>query len=222
VVSRTSQVSHKPSKRTPPTQASLPLPKARTWGGARKGAGRKPSGARAGVSHASRPALPSRYPVHVTLRLMPHVWNLRSKRGFRVVSRALTAASARFGMRISEYAVLGNHVHLVVEARDRVALSRGMQGFGIRLAQGLNRLMHQQGRVLCDRYHARALRTLLEVKRAVLYVRRNYVKHARAWNAQLPADYVDPYSSASAPLGLAQPRTWLLSTVALALAQHRT
>jgi hypothetical protein len=32
---------------------------------------------------------------------------------------------------------------------------------------------------------------------------------------------VDPYSSASAPLRLPQPRTWLLSTVALALAQQR-
>ena len=40
------------------------------------------------------------------------------------------AGAARFGFRLVHYAVMGNHVHLIVEAPDRRALWRGMQGLG--------------------------------------------------------------------------------------------
>ena len=33
------------------------------------------------------------------------------------------------GFRLVHYAVMGNHVHLIVEAADRVKLARGMQGW---------------------------------------------------------------------------------------------
>ena len=39
------------------------------WGGKRKGAGRKPKGAKAMASHAKRERLKERYPVFVTMRL---------------------------------------------------------------------------------------------------------------------------------------------------------
>ena len=40
-------------------------------------AGRKPKGERAGVTHHGRPDLLRTGPVHVTLRVLVHVWNLR-------------------------------------------------------------------------------------------------------------------------------------------------
>ena len=46
------------------------------------------------------------------------------------------------------YAVLSNHLHLLVEATDRSALARGMQGLSIRMARALNRLAGRRGRVL--------------------------------------------------------------------------
>ena len=49
----------------------------KTWGGKRKGAGRKPAGDRAGVPHHPRPTLERRLPLHVTLRMTRAVWNLR-------------------------------------------------------------------------------------------------------------------------------------------------
>ena len=45
----------------------------------------------------------------------------------------------------------GNHVHLLVEAQDEKALSRGMNGLGVRVAKGLNRVMRRHGKVLDDR-----------------------------------------------------------------------
>ena len=38
-------------------------------------------------------------------------------------------------MQLTHFAVLGNHLHLVVEAEDSGALARGMQGLGVRLAR---------------------------------------------------------------------------------------
>ncbi len=160
-------------------------------GGKRPGAGRKPSGERAGVSHLTRARFGRPLPVHVTLRVAPHVYNLRSRRAFSVVGRALAKAAERFGMRIVWFSVLGNHIHLIVEAAAPRALSRGMQGFSIRVAKGLNRMMDRTGRVLADRFHAHHLRTPSEVRRAVAYVRNNYRKHMSALGRAVPAAFVD-------------------------------
>ena len=133
-----------------------------------------------------------------------HVYNLRSRRCYSAVSRAFSAAAERFGMRIVQFSVQGNHMHLVVEAVTSDALSRAMQGLGIRVAKGLNRVMHRRGRVFADRYHARALRTPTEVRRALAYVRNNFAHHSGERAAR------DPYSSAAGDVELPQPHTWLL------------
>jgi putative transposase len=158
------------------------LPKHAGWGGRRKGAGRKAKGERPGVSHRGRPVLPSRFPVHVTLRVLAHVWNLRSRRGFRVVERALALGGDRLGFRVCEFSVQGNHFHLITEALDAPSLSRAMQGLSVRLARGLNRMMGRMGKVLADRFHARILRTPTEVRRAVTYVRNNRAVHRARWS----------------------------------------
>jgi REP element-mobilizing transposase RayT len=55
-------------------------------------------------------------PVHVTLRMAPHVYNLRSRRSFRVVAVALRSGGDRFNVRVVHFSVQGNHIHLLVEA----------------------------------------------------------------------------------------------------------
>ncbi len=199
------------SRRRRPQQ--LTFAKHAGWGGRRKGAGRKPKGERALVTHLSRPALAARFPLHVTLRVLPHVWNLRSRRGFRVLRAALSAGSDRFGMRTCEFSIQGNHVHLVVEAADARALSRGMQGLSIRIAKGLNRMMRSQGKVLADRFHARILRTPTEVRRVLDYVRGNRDVHRARWGQTARSTAPDPYSSASCDHGvaLADARSYLLA-----------
>lgn len=198
-----------PTRRAP---RQLSLARTSGWGGKRKGAGRKPAGERALVTHVRRPALAARFPVHVTLRVLPHVFSLRSRRSFRVIRAALSSGGARFGMRVCEFSVQGNHVHLVAEAADAGSLSRGVQGLSVRLAKGMNRMMGRAGRVLADRYHARILRTPTEVARVLTYVRGNHDVHRRRWGqAHLTA--ADPYSSASADHGvvLPSPGTFLLA-----------
>lgn len=199
------------------TQLSLAF---RSRGGARRGAGRKPSGLKAGVPHVRRPEFKQRHPLHVTMRLRQGLPSLRQKSLSELVLSAFRNAKQRCGTRLVQYSIQTNHLHLIVEAGDRRALSRAIQGLAIRLARRLNARLRRRGSVFSDRYHARALRTPLEVRRALLYVLQNHQHHAGA--ARAPA--LDPLSSAPyfdgfsdrtpAPFGrgapVADPSTWLL------------
>jgi REP element-mobilizing transposase RayT len=143
-----------------------------------------------------------------------HVYNLRSRRAFSVIGPAIAAAADRFGVRIIEFSVQGNHIHLVVEAAAHEALARAMQGFLIRVAKGLNRMMSRTGRVLADRYYAHLLETPTEARWAVSYVRRNYHKHMAQLGKPVSDRYVDPFASTGADVELAVPRTWALRCAA--------
>src|SRR3954471_22962275 len=188
-------------------QLSLDLP---MWGGRRRGAGRKPNRDRPMVSHKPRPHFGKPAAVHVTLRVADHVWNLRSRRCFVAMEACIAAMLGRFGLRVVEFTVLGNHLHLIVEADSSEALSRGMQGLSIRLAKALNRLMRSGGHVFADHYHSRVLATPTEVVNAIAYVLGNFAHH-------FGGSAVDLFSSGSYDATrrervLASPVTWLLRT----------
>jgi REP element-mobilizing transposase RayT len=144
-----------------------------------------------------RPPHVARHPVHVTWRVREGVPGLRGDRAFRAVRRALVAARDRLGGRIVHFSVQSNHLHLMVEATDRAALSRALKGLAVRIARGLNRVRGRAGAVFADRYHARALKTPLEVKRALAYVLGNVRKHAAQNGLPVPAGWMDARSSAA-------------------------
>ena len=182
-------------------------------GGRRPGAGR-PKTPGAGVPHLRRAPLASRFPVHVTARL-GDVHTLRRRECYRAVRDALQGGSNRFAMRVVEYSVQANHLHLVCEAADRRALARGLQGLLIRIARGLNRTLGRRGKVFADRYHDRILRTPSEVRRALDYVLHNARRHAARLGRRAPRRWLDPCSSARSFFGLEarwlpEPRTWLM------------
>jgi REP element-mobilizing transposase RayT len=175
----------------------------RTWGGSRPGAGRPPKGLIAGVSHLARPALSRHHPVHVTLSITRGIESLRGSAMFRAVRGALAGARARFGFRLVHFSVQRDHLHLLAEASDRRALSRGMQGLTIRVAKAVNRRLGRSGRVFGDRYHARTLKTPREARWALRYVLSNARKHGRG----VPSGFVDGCSSAPWFRGWARPST---------------
>ena len=165
-------------------------------GGARKGAGRKPNGERAGVSHRERAALASRFPVHVTCKLRKGLPRLRRKAEYAALRAAFLAGNDRFGFRLAHYAILDDHLHLIVEASDRDALRRGLQGLLIRVARALNKLWQRKGRVFADRYHDHILRSPKEVKNALRYVMENCKKHAAKGGGVQVRTPIDVYTSA--------------------------
>jgi len=195
-------------RRNPPQQLEL-APRSK-HGGRRPGAGR-PRIHDPGREHRRRPSLSPTVPLHVTLRMEARVYNLRSDRSFRVIERALLAATQRDDARIVHFSVQGNHIHMLVEADERRALSSAMRSLAIRIGLGMNRLMRSSGKVIAHRYHARQLRTPTEVYRALGYVRRNHSHHARRLGRPV-ATSVDRYSSDSEHVFAAPAaKTWLLS-----------
>lgn len=184
-------------------------------GGTRRGSGRSSK-----VPHRTRPMLASRHPLHVTVRVEKGLESLRRRRTHRVVRGALISGCDRFGMRLIHFSVMSNHLHLVCEAIDEVALTRGMKGLGVRIARRLNKFWGRMGRVVAHRYHARALRTPREVRNALNYLLNNAHRHGVHFAGP------DPCSSGSwfdgwdpAPAGghradwspLPRARCWLLT-----------
>jgi REP element-mobilizing transposase RayT len=130
------------------------------------------------------------------------VRGVRYLRGFRIypiVRRALCDARVRLGMRIIHFSIQGDHLHLIDEAMDRVALGRAMKGLEVRIAKRLNRAAGRKGRVFADRYHSRYLRTPRETRTALVYVLQNGKKHAPRGEERIRAsrEWIDPHSSAA-------------------------
>jgi REP element-mobilizing transposase RayT len=178
---------------TRPRQAQLPF---REHGGARKGAGRKPKRGVAGVAHRPRGARASRHPSHATLKLRQHLPRLRQKAEYAALRRAFAAGRDRFGFRLCHFAILNDHLHLLVEAADRTALRRGLQGLAIRIARALNKLWGRKGKVFADRYHDRALTSPREVRNTLVYVMGNARKHAAEGRMVRVPQAIDMFTSA--------------------------
>ena len=79
-------------KSVPRRQMRLPLKVASRWGGARKGAGRKPRG-RPSMPHDTRAKIDPRYPLQLTIRAAPGLPSFRSARVFEALRGAIARAS---------------------------------------------------------------------------------------------------------------------------------
>ena len=210
----------------------------RKCGGKRRGAGRPPKHGRAGSPHAERPFLHARYPVHVTLRAIGAVGNLRRRCVYRAIREATLTTARREDFRICHLSIQYNHVHLLVEAADKHALASGMQGFQISAAKHLNAAISEgrpgprrRGTVFPDRYHAEIITSPTQARNAMAYVLCNFRKHREDQTAPASTWNIDWFSSAITfpgwaeygdeaflwrgpptydPLITYQPRTWLL------------
>jgi REP element-mobilizing transposase RayT len=179
------------------------------------------------MRHRSRERFAGRFPCHVTVRVREDLPSLRTVALVRELERSFTVACERGEFRLAQYSLQGNHAHLIVEAKDRDALGRGMKAIGSRLARAVNRVFGRSGPVLADRYHVRVLRTPREVRNALAYVLLNARRHAaRARRTLWRAVRIDPASSGrwfdgwkratgAVPArdlpAVARPRSWLLT-----------
>jgi len=206
-------------------------------GGKRRGAGRPPKGARAGSPHKERPFLHARYPLHVTLRVVRAVGNLRRRCVYQAIREATLTTARREDFRIVQLSIQRTHVHLLVEADDKRALAAGLQGFQISAAKHLNaaisrdRPERRRGPVFPDRYHAEIIKSPTQARHTLSYVMNNWRKHQEDRVAPMRSWKIDWFSTAVMfpgwaeygeeplfwrgpdtydPLVVYQPRTWLL------------
>jgi REP element-mobilizing transposase RayT len=144
------------------------------------------------MSHAKRPALKAREPIHITVRVVDVIGRLRTRSAYMAIREAAIAVFRREDFRIIHMSIEGTHIHLLVEADDRHALSNGMRAFQGSAAKHLNaacskagswwerkraaRLGHalpyrRKGRVFTDRYHETVITSPKQARHALEYVR---------------------------------------------------
>jgi len=169
-------------------------------GGKRKGAGRKSTHGRAGVPHRKREEIDQDV-LHVTLRTVDEVGNLRRGCVYKAVRAASIAAARRAEFRICQLSIQHNHIHMLVEAKNAEVLASGMQGFQISAARRINTALHAGGRrragsVFADRYHAVVVRSPRQMRNVLAYVLCNWRKHREDQHGLARTWLVDPFSTA--------------------------
>jgi len=149
-------------------------------------------------------------------------------------------AAQKDDFRICHLSLQRTHIHMLVEADDRHALSRGLQSFQISAAKHLNRMIskdrpgpRRRGRVFSDRYYAEIITSPRQARHALSYLLNNWHKHGEDRDPRLASWTYDWFSSAWSfpdwaeeandpffhppppgyePLLVRRPATWLLST----------
>jgi hypothetical protein len=184
------------------------------------------------VRHRSRKPLAETEPCHVTLKVRAGLPSLRRADVVRELEAAFRRGNERKHFRLVHYSIQAEHAHLIVEAKDREALGRGMKSlwaFG------------RTEKVLADRYHLRILTFPRQVRNALAYVLLNARRHAAkriaqlekrglkveplpnrgtldgassarwfaGWRSDVAIDRESPRAFGKAP-AVAEPRTWFL------------
>jgi REP element-mobilizing transposase RayT len=164
-------------------------------GGRRAGAGRKKSGRRGDTPHRKRPPLSARHPVHVVLRCALRV-SMRRREMYELLHRVLERYLGRADFRIVHISIQHTHLHLLVEAADERALSRGMQSFAVTTVRAVHKT-GGCGKFFRYRYHATQITTKRYARHALSYVLNNWRRHREDFGYTVRRGAaLDPYSSA--------------------------
>lgn len=126
---------------------------------------------------------------------------MRRTNMYKAVRDASVTVAMRERIRIVHASVQTNHIHLLIEATNKEALTSGMQGFQISLARLVNTALststgrRRKGRVFADRYHVVEIRSPRQARNVLSYVLSNWRKHREDLSA--PTTWLlDPFSSA--------------------------
>ena len=203
------------------------------FGGTREVAGRRPAGAR--EAKRKRPAIKARHGLHVVVRVEAEIGNLRRPEMYRAIREASVCAAMRERIRIVHISIQHTHIHMIVEAENKLMLARGMQGFQISAARHINAALgdgagRRRGRVFVGRYYLVVLTSPTQARHALSYVLNNWRKHAEDRDASRSV-LIDRFSSGCSfpdwlelehrdlmwklpadydPLVVYRPRSWLL------------
>jgi REP element-mobilizing transposase RayT len=182
---------------------------------------RRPTVAGPRVPHRTRPDHDHRHPVRVTMRMTDWLFDsLRDDHITHAISLSLARMRERSDFRVVHYTIQMDHLHFIVEADNRVALMRGLQGLAVSLARRINRATGRSGRLFGPhRYEAEAATTPRHTRNVLAKVLFSFAQFG------LDRTPIDSLSSARwfdgleghPPLALtdapvAAPRTWLLKT----------
>jgi REP element-mobilizing transposase RayT len=148
---------------------------------------------------------------------------------YKAIRRVLARYLGKDDFRIVHISIQKNHLHLITEAANKLALTRNMQSLAINLARAINRAWGRGGgKVFAYRYGAKQIKTKSYARNALSYVLNNWRRHREDFfDGAARKALLDEYSSAVSftgwtirigkpprdyePLPVAPPQTELLS-----------
>jgi putative transposase len=174
---------------------------------------RKPG---AGQPHQKRLPLKAGKPIHITIRVDDVIGRLRTRSAYMAIREAAIIVMRREDFRLVHLSIEGTHIHLLVEAANRRALSCGMRAFEGSAAKHLNaafskagswwerkraaRLGHalpqrRKGRVFADRYHETVITSPRQARHALAYVLNNWRRHREDRAERARGWLIDPFAT---------------------------
>jgi len=120
---------------------------------------------------------------------------------YKAMREASITAAMRERFRIIHISLQRTHIHMLVEADHKAALSRGMQGFQISAARNINTALgdgkrRRRGKVFADRYHVEVIASPTRARHAISYVLGNWRKHKEDQQGLASTWLIDPFSTA--------------------------
>ncbi|HEX4354012.1 MAG TPA: hypothetical protein VHZ95_13880 [Polyangiales bacterium] len=135
----------------------------------------------------------------MTLRCVEDVPRLWSGKMAGAIRGAMMRVQGFAGFRVQHVSIQHNHLHLIIEAEDSNARSRGLGSLEIAIAKAINRACGRRGAMFAFRYHAVALTTPKQVRHTIGYVLGNWRHHHEdRMSAAARRAIFDPYSSSAA------------------------
>ncbi len=137
------------------------------------------------------------------------------------IEAAIARVNEGADVRIVQYSIQSNHLHLIVEASNSADLSRGMTSLNTGLGMRLNRLWCRVGlgSIFVDRFHLEVVKTPTQARNLLVYVLRNDVHHGLGLHGLDPCSsapsfggFQERQSGRVSPCVSAEPQTWLLRT----------
>lgn len=147
--------------------------------------------------------------MHVSLKLRERHPELRTRDYYHAIRKVLATFLGREDIRFVHASVQNTHLHFLVEAESKRALTRGMQSLTVALSYAIG-----GGRrtvTFRERYHATQITTPRQARNALAYVLNNWRRHREDCvslrHFQAP---VDAYSSGVTFTGWAGPPPFTL------------
>ena len=140
------------------------------------------------IAHIPRPNLNSKTPVHINIKVRKDIPNLRRKSIYKMLKIGVKKARIK-GLKVIHFALVSNHLHLIIEADGNKELAQGMRSFLISFAMNINNSLKRRGSLFVDRYNMEVIKVPRRMRYLLSYVFKNNSQH------QKRKFTTDPYSS---------------------------
>ncbi len=124
---------------------------------------------------------------HITHRCHKKEFLFKLKKDRLNWLKHLFEAKKRYDLKVLNYMVTSNHIHLLVQSDDNDSISKSMQYVAGRTGQDYNRRKSRKGAFWEDRYHATAVEKGDYLARCMIYIDMNMVRagvvtHPSEWD----------------------------------------